>query len=297
MVDFVLNKIDPRVLQSLGLAPGSGGGATQQSDSDFINGAVQQYLQQQGGASGGQPATTVPLWRSRPQKTTRRVQSGPSDSWDVTKQAPAGVSPDEAMGAFLDLTDSEKQEFARKAISAGILSGQGGVTSNDVFAAWQKAVNTAATYNTGKPEDKAISPWEAIDRLGLSDATSEGAFFQGQQAVNQDTTSTSFQKFSKENASGNVEQVLQQTLGRNPTEDETAQMIAYLNTLADKNPIKVVTHTDDDGNTTQTQSGGFDAEQALRDEVEESPEYAQVQAATTYFNALMSAINSPVEGA
>lgn len=107
---------------------------------------------------------------------------------------------------------------------------------------------------------------------------------------------------------GSVRQVmdaaLQQALGRNPTDGEREDFLAAVQHAYKANPQVQQTHYSGDhadgtpGNTTTTvMDAGLtnsDVANMALDTARQMPDYGAYQAATTYFNALVNALGSPV---
>lgn len=95
-----------------------------------------------------------------------------------------------------------------------------------------------------------------------------------------------------------VNQVYQNLLGRDATDQEAKNYLHGLNATENKNPTVTRTTTDARGRVVnQKQSGGTDATQVGIEHAESNPDYKRFQSETTYYDAFMSALASPVQGA
>ncbi|WP_344458176.1 hypothetical protein [Actinocorallia aurantiaca] len=98
-----------------------------------------------------------------------------------------------------------------------------------------------------------------------------------------------------------LDRVLAEELGRDPTAAEKAAFLAALNTAEKSDPTKTTYKLDEKTGRylNSSTSGGIDAEQFAKEWVDDdetrSKERGDYQMATTYFDALLSAIQSPVQ--
>ena len=127
-----------------------------------------------------------------------------------------------------DMTEEERMQFAAQAEKAGMWKkSQGGFA---LFTTWSKAVELAASYNQNKPEDKWVSPFEAVSKLSIK------ALADGNNAHDGFSTQTSVQQFNEMQLRSSAKQVLQSELGRNPTDSEMKAYTAAINEAARSNP-------------------------------------------------------------
>lgn len=255
----------------------------------------------------------VPLWQVRPpHQTVTGTWVNPGQRGDDIR-TPGGGRPgpgreriefdrsdeivpvEQAMEHYLDMDPDEREDLKARLIRAGILDED--ATPSEVANAWRDQVRIAAEYNASRPREKHISPWEAIEKLGVHQEGGKGGRYTGYVGPI-DEKRVSKQTYTSSDLSGNAEQILRETLGRGPTKAELAKYTAAVNAAAAKSPV--VEHTtgavDESGNrnTTTTRTGGVDPNQVMVDLARQDPEYAPVQAATTYFEAAMRALNSVV---
>ena len=117
----------------------------------------------------------------------------------------------------------------------------------------------------------------------------------------------SVQTFTAQQLEGAATQYAQELLGRALTAAELASVTNFTNAQAIANPeiSKTVSSSSGyskDGSSSSssksstTTSGGIDSGQLIKSQIEENPEYASYQKATTYFDSMLSALRGPVGG-
>lgn len=235
----------------------------------------------------------IPLWRARPEVVTpaRRRQGG---AYDPSEKTITGLAPsaqfytsDQAEASFLDMPDTDKTDFIDAAQRVGLLGKT--PTPAEVASAWAKAVAVAKQYNAVQSDKSQwVSPWEAVQKLGLKDAAANGASYDGY------SHQTNTRIYSTSDLATSAETVLRNELGRGPTPSELQAYTIAVNNASAANPQVSTTYTDGQGNTSTTNSGGIDPNQVMLDKVRQDPERARVQAATTYFSDAMRALGSVV---
>lgn len=190
--------------------------------------------------------------------------------------------------------DRMQQEMARASAAAGEP-----VTTREQFqAVWDKAVKWARDSRlAGRP----ITPYDAMDLMAREQA-----------AVTLDgkKTTTSVAKSVDQITDGQAWQVLDRAvrsaIGRAPTNAELQRFIGQARELASRNPHVTRTTTTTtrnpdgtDGSSTQksvSKGGVTEGDLALAAQnLAATPEAAAYQAAGTYFNAFLDALNSPVD--
>lgn len=173
----------------------------------------------------------------------------------------------------------------------GVVTG----TSDPTYTAFKKLLATANVYGT--TWDRALNilaEKPAVTQAEL-DAEKEGP-------TTRTSTSTSTQDFTRLDAEAAADAAFQEALGQDATPGQIKAMRKALNAYAEKNPSTstTTTTTDTDGNSTSSTSstGGVTsagAQQIATNIARQAPNYAEVQAATTYMNALEAASESPVD--
>lgn len=191
------------------------------------------------------------------------------------------------------LSDLDKRNLALTLYRAGLVSDPGNY--DQVQAAWNQAVQDAAqAYQAGK----MVTPMQML--------ASKVAFAADVRKANggltNTSTSTSYNIPSPQDSEAIVKSVFQQGIGRDPTEHELAKYSTMISGIAQKNPSTSTSTTTRDlaGNSHTTTSTHEKAptqagyQQAIMDGVQQNPEYGAYQAATTYYNATLAALASPV---
>ena len=264
-----------------------------------------------GGMAAGGPTASkanqaiVPLWRVRPAKKTERVNPGEFGDTkgglpqrltvDIT---PTGdvATPDFAASSFLDMPEKDRADFVKMAVASGLLPPD--PTPTQVAEAWQRSVGFAADYNGARDQDKWISPWEAVQRMGLLNAAGQGGSYDPFKPRTQ--TQTTKKDFTRgadaEQVTRNLESLFASEMGRAPTEAERSMYQRLVQKAYEASPetSTTVTTPDAQGNSTSvtTQSGGIDMSATLLDKVRNDPEHAAFQAGSTYFEAAMRALGA-----
>lgn len=192
------------------------------------------------------------------------------------------------------LWDDEKVESAMKRMrEAGI-----NVTKFDELTqVWGSLVDRASKMYSLSAGSRKVTPWDVLE-LTKKESLAAGNFTDFESGT-QTRTATSVAEVSE----GASWQVLQSTLstllGRDPTDQELRDYTYRMNSLAAKNPSITETITrykaGEQVSSHSETTGGFDASdmaQAAYEEAQDDPEYAKVQAGTTYYNALAQAIGA-----
>jgi anti-sigma factor ChrR (cupin superfamily) len=105
----------------------------------------------------------------------------------------------------------------------------------------------------------------------------------------------------KASAEAAVRSLFQEQLGRDPEEGEMDRYVSMIQSGYRSHPSTTTTTqtTDAQGNTTQkssTTGGNYDPSSMLVDQAQADPEWGSYQAATKYFNAMISALGAPGGG-
>lgn len=149
------------------------------------------------------------------------------------------------------------------------------------------AQRSADYYSIGQ----TLTPWDLI-------AKDVAVKSNGSLAGTKTVKSTSTNLTSLADAGAIFQSAAQQLLGRDPTQKEIAAFQANLNAQERQNPVTTTTSTTTNAqgeavSQQSTSSGGIGAAGSAKiaqDALKNNPEYAQVQAATTYHNAMMQMI-------
>lgn len=172
------------------------------------------------------------------------------------------------------------------------------VTSFDQLVdAWGGLVNRAsAMYSLSKGERK-VTPWDVLE-LQKREAAAAGSLVNYENGTVTEKA-TSVAEISEGSAWMVLRNTLSTLLGRDPSDRELRDYSYRMNTLAAKNPSVTETITRYQAGevvgTSEHKTPGFgpdDMAQAAYEGAQNNPEYAKVQAGTTYYNALLQAIGA-----
>jgi hypothetical protein len=226
--------------------------------------------------------------------------AGETDASD--RKSGAQVQPNvphtvaDAMLAWNDpgtLSDLDKKHLALALFRAGLVSNPGNY--DQVQQAWNQAVQDAAQANVA---GKMVTPLQMLSQKIAFAASVR----QDKPGTTSTSNSTNYNIPSPQDSEAIVKSVFQQGIGRDPTQNELAKYSTMISGIAQKNPStsSSTSTTDAQGNshtsTTTHEKAPTQAgyQQALMDQVQQNPEYGAYQAATTYYNAALQAISSPV---
>lgn len=202
-------------------------------------------------------------------------------------QGPGTVPASNALAQFYSWSDEERAQWGKRLYAAGFTKNPDDWDSQ--LEGWKYAVNNASSYYTAA--GKQMTPWAFMDMK-------EAAYNRNGSNPNSPTTSTSTSVNlpSKSDAQAAITAMFKDQLGRAPEQGEIDKYTSMMLAQYRKNPNRTLTttRTDASGNTTSnsTQSGGFNPQGWLEDQVQGDSEYGAYQAATTYFNALQGAIGA-----
>lgn len=104
-------------------------------------------------------------------------------------------------------------------------------------------------------------------------------------------TQSSYRIFDAEQTAGFANTIAQNLLGRTLTAEELNNLTNTLNTQSKAKPTTVKTV-----GGSAVQSGGIDAEQVVKSELQLAPEFETYQKATTYFEAMLGALRGTAGG-
>ena len=228
-----------------------------------------------------------------------------------------GVKPfytfDEADGYFYStiLTDPNlREQYRQRFVKAGFKID----TNQDLLKAWQTATGWASdSYLKG---GRKLTPWDAIDELGAAN----GEVGKLKEVNIRDTSGVSRNVTisTEQQARGALMSASKELLGRDPSKDEIKLFTKALNSLQRANPevtarssqeidqpissdlIKTsdgstqINRSSSTQNNSSVSTGGFDTGQYALDVAKSQNDYAEYQAETTFMDALLGAIQSPV---
>lgn len=259
-----------------------------------------------------QAETTIPLWR---QNMSRPVNAGEfGDFTDIQNRDASGkkssrakmsesvptkqFTSDDALVQFYTILNDPTllKQWQQLALNAGWVSPDNINDSSALYSAWQKAVTAAVGFKQASEGTVELTPFEAAKKI----AENTGSSLLAQRAMQEatftgDKTSTQ----STVNLTDPDSTTLHNLLGRKPTAGELAAYRHGIQGVAQANPTKTTTTTHyEDGKPVSAQNvvtGGYDEQQAAVDAAyAASPEVAQNQAATTFYDALVQALRAAV---
>lgn len=240
--------------------------------------------------------------RGNPAFTSEAGQS----SQQLNKRAPSWWTIDGATGQYFNWNQKQRDDFRAKGLLSGLLTQ--GAGDLEAYSLWSSLVKQASLYGAQKQQ---VGPLDILS--GYVKANSSGGWIKsGDFETNpvtgekryigpqfKTTTQTNANLSDPATARALATQVFQQLLGRDPGQGEIGSYAQALSQSEMENPSNATTTTQYDmttgeatGSSTVTTGGMTDAERAqlAEDRVKQGKEYGATQAATTYMNALQSAV-------
>lgn len=170
-------------------------------------------------------------------------------------------------------------------------------TSNfaNIQGNWENAIGLARVAYDSSPDKPLVDAFSAIDLIGSRTP---------KPPTTSSTITTTLS--TSQDARAILSKQMENDLGRKATDAEVSTFTKALNALQRSNPNVSTTKTtggevDANGNhigapsvSNETKTGGFDATQYSQDYARSNKDYAEYQTETTYMDALMRAIQSPV---
>jgi len=255
------------------------------------------------GQTGTAPVWTIPLWRNTFKRPVRDINANGTQGTTITtseQKAGEQYNPDDASVQFgsLLLDKAKLHEWGQLAWKAGLISADNVNDASSLNKAWNTAIGWAVNIKQATDGATEVTPFEAAKMVAqntgsalLATQADAAAHFTG----NRTSTTTNVDH----TANAQTGDVLHQLLGRNPTAGEKATYQHGLNQVASANPTTTTSvDTVKNGQTTatvNTTTGGYDEKAAAIQEASSaSPDVARNQQATTFYNALVSAIGAAV---
>lgn len=210
------------------------------------------------------------------------------------------ASLDDANAQIYSWNDKQVKSWADLLVKNGVLK-PGDYNFADLVQMWQGAVEESGKFYAA---GKKITPQKYVEMYA-------GAYGRGGQqgggAVSQartvSRTDSSVQDFSDLDARAMANEVGQNLLGENPDPKFSAALEAALDAYATNNPqitnstSRYNSRGDLVSSSSKSRGGvnGGEARQIAEDRARANPDYAEYQSATTYYNALLQGIQSPVD--
>lgn len=165
---------------------------------------------------------------------------------------------------------------------------------------WNKAVDYA---RAAAANGQKVTPWDVIDGIQSGKGPgSDGSGGSGGGSFTSTSTSTAYSKTSKSTGERLLNTVLSAYLGREASEKEIKNFMARLNGQEESTPTNVSTSTttssgsSSHSSSTSRSNTGVDPQQKAIDFAKSRDDYAEYQYATTYMDAFLGALGSPVAG-
>lgn len=236
----------------------------------------------------------------------------------VYRTVPVQVPSSEALSDFDHWSGKQLNDFIAHGIVAGQLKDDAGPV--EAAALWKKLVTRAQAYTAA---GRQISPWDVLSMYvsgqNLRSSKADAWYKQGDFQINRYTGEkkyvgpqfkTTYQQqidlTDPVTAKSIATSVFQQLMGRDPGKGELSGFSDALRNAEQNSPVVQSTQTEYDMDTgdplgaSSTTTGGLGAsgKQYLAEQrVKKTKEYADVQASTTYENALENAVfNNPFGG-
>jgi hypothetical protein len=163
-------------------------------------------------------------------------------------------------------------------------------------ALWSNAAQYAAQVNRDDPNAR-WSPWDALEKMwNLYSKSGGGA---GGGGTSFSSVSRSVNLTGKDESDATLDQALSNLLGRTATDAEKKQFLSSLNAAERANPtVQRSSGTTSAGgastSSSTTQSTSVNAGARAQKFAEGEKGFAEYQYATTYMDAMLEALNSPV---
>ncbi len=198
------------------------------------------------------------------------------------------------------LTDPDK--LAELTSKVSIIKGAP-ATTDEVIAVWKKAVKTANLFwraTEGGTNGQPKTPFDIIEENVRTAAVKNGTSLANQTVTERQKT---ISKMSDGTLWSYIDTAARQALGRAPTSSEIREFTSRANSIAANNPTieSVTTKYGPDGkplpnSTRRVEQGAGEADYRMAAErmAQADPEAGAYQAATTYYNAFLKAISTPV---
>lgn len=219
----------------------------------------------------------------KPTEKQRRMNPGMAAVLERSGAVPDIVEQDNLQNVsnqYYLWDDATRQRFRAEVALTGVDVTR--ASDQDMSKIWGSYAAQSAAYwmnGTGKP----ITPWDVIS-MDRQNREAQGP---------RTSTSTNMNLSSLGDAKYIAQQAARSLLGRDPTQSEVNTLLNSLNAAERANPTTSTTVTQASGDSTTTTSGGVsDATRAMQaqDQLKKSNEYGAYQAATTYYNDMISVI-------
>ena len=209
------------------------------------------------------------------------------------------LDADQADGEFYGWDDRRRADWGKYLVGLGVLTEDEAGDFNTLQQAWSESVEQSSRFYAAGKRD--ITPRDAARIMADPGAAAKRVASQMPFTGSKSQTSQSVDLTDPASAKALVNDVLARHLGRAASDEEVRAFTGVLNTAERASPTTTTTTSQfDQGEVTSqasTTSGGLGAagrQQIMDDRATATPEFGSYQASSTYFNALLSAIQAPV---
>jgi hypothetical protein len=245
---------------------------------------INQFADSSPVATSKKPSTAFQQFGPLSGRTNRNQSWQYMNDLTPTQGQPITKSVVDMSNEYYNWTDKQKNDFRSKLA----LVNKDALIAPDstIAAAWGDYVQQSANYFSA---GATVSPWDILSR----DISTRGQA--ASLAGTKTQTTRDVQLTSAPDAQAIFHSAAQALLGRNASSDEETSFQKILNAKEAANPTTatVTTTTDAEGNvinTSRQSQGGISsaaAQMIAEKQAQQNPEYAQYQASTTYYNAMM----------
>lgn len=254
-----------------------------------------------GPPSGNNPDDPY-LWMrvTKPPKKHQIYEGGKVSTYTDPGNTTQKMTTSAAQNLFYSWSPEQRNAWGDYLASIGLIPKE---KAHDFYTQrdeWGAAVDESAKFFKGQSGAR-LDPWAAA-KIMAGDAPGGQAKADGGGPKTVTQKSTSIDLTDPETAKGLINDTLTRALGRAATPEELSTFRGILRAGENANPTHnttVTTYNADgtEANSSSTSSGGLSGpgkQQLLLDQAMLKPEYGAYQAAGTYMNALIQAIQSPV---
>lgn len=259
-------------------------------------------------------STQIPIVETRTRRNVRGNATIPEfDGGRVTYQERVGSRPGVEMQEDIRIADEVRGQvlawhgtpafdrWGSTLLKLGLIDAGDEASVEILDAVWQDAVDLSARFLAA---GKKVTPWKAAELMASGTGTGNGGRYGssgGAFTGNRSSTSRSVDLTDPATAKAITNDALSQALGRAARPEEAAQFLQVINSAERASPTVTTSNTryeaDKPVSESSTTSGGLTSagrSQMVTDRAQALPEYGAFQAASTYYNALVSALDSPV---
>lgn len=238
-------------------------------------------------AASGSPASF-----RQAEEASKKGPAAPPPNYPSTRQEGVVTDTDQANLLFYTWSDEDRDAWGDYLVGLGLITQDEAGDWKTLQKFWTTYVGDAANFASA---GKRVSPWDVARMDSKAPGNKAAAGGAGGPAKVRDTTSKSVNLTDPTTARAVVNQALSQYLGRDANDEEAKAFTAALNAQETANPNVTKTHYNADGTSSSSvTTGGTNAGELARESAMADPNYAEYQAASTVYNAFISALGTPV---